>query len=74
MDDNEAGDTTMAKMLLSDFHRRYDAIQAEYSGRTLSHREVLERRCRCEMHRKIGGIHFWRLWRIRVSFCIARQR
>lgn len=38
----------MAKMLLSEFHRRYDAIQAEYSGRTLSHREALERRCRCE--------------------------
>jgi hypothetical protein len=24
------------------------------------------------MHRKIGGIHFLRLWRIRLSFCIAR--
>lgn len=24
-------------------------------------------------HRKIGGIHFFRLWKFRLSFCVARN-
>ena len=26
-----------------------------------------------KFYRKVGGLHFFRLWRIRVSFCLAKS-